>query len=931
MMRILSRTSAWLLFLFSTCWLGHSLLRHNCQVLEKEYFAPFIDLKFDDFEKLDFSIAVLCDSVEDLPKALKEVPLRTDWLCFTNYSGNKIEAGAFSQFSNLKSLYISGDADLLPGAFSGLTQLSTLWIESRTYNLTVYEGTFHGLNSLQELKISSVLLSNFNLSILSSLPFLDHLILEDNNITYLSEVTTSLGIFHNLQKLSVINNKITELRSEDCITTQYGESVRFVDFNISYLDLSKTRLNSVQNNSLCNFPHLEVLKAEHVGVGFAQILVSGIKTIKSLSLSYIAFGALEICKYTSFFKVKEINLSFSNIIRMYTYIGSCKHLQKLNLSFSALREVTVSQIHKFYNLLEMDLSNNHIEHFKVCANDSVLAMKLVYLNVSYNYLIGLQNGQFICLKDLKVLSLENNKINHIAYFAFDGLDQLQVLNLQYNNIFMTDYLTFSNLFSLKHLNLYENLIQDVDAQAFQYLSLLQDISLTCHEMLDLAPLTSMRWALRHISIKATTLLLLEDFLGDFSSLRTFEIDAPSIVLSCAKFSQAKELHLSDLQFLRCAGAEPGSFPNFTNIEKLYYTGSPEDYYDSTLGNMLKFLPSLQFLYLQDTDKMVKFGHLNVHEMFQGLSQLKVLYLKNSGIDHWDSKDITRDFHELEFLLVENQKIEEFRVTIFDSMPNLKYIYFLRTEFPCSCEFNELLSWLESGTSVSIINFRDQKCQLNQNTTNLISFLRSRCQTKWDLIMFLMAFHFTLLFMCMSLFYESIWWYLLYLIYTVKCWLNYRQQAKDQYDYDVFVSYNKHDQLWVFQELLPNLELNGPPRFKVCIHDRDFEIGKYIIDNIMDSIYKSRWTICIITRNFLQSNWCSLEMRMATYRLLEESKDSLILIFLDEISRNELQYYHRLTKLMNQKTYLDWPEDENGRQLFWARLRKALTESGRKLR
>ncbi|KAM9308469.1 uncharacterized protein PAF06_012677 [Gastrophryne carolinensis] len=923
-MRILS---AWLLFLVSTCRLGHSLLRRNCQVLEKKYYAPFINLKFYNlrgFEDLDFSIAVTCDSVEDLPKALREVPLETDWLCFTNYREGNIKVGAFSQFSNLKSLYISGDADLLPGAFSGLTRLSTLWIESLTFNTTLYEGSFHGLNSLQELKITHIPLSTFNISILSHLQLLDHLILEDNNITHLSEITTSLGMFQNLQKLSVIHNNIEELRNADCIATQYRESERFVDFNIRYLDLSGNILIHIQNNSLCNFPHLEQFKAEDTGFGFVDMIDSGIKTINTLSLSHNGYGSFEICNYSSFYQAKEIQLSFTNINRMYTYIGSCEHLQKLDLSFSELRQVTVSQIQKFYNLLEMDLSNNHIERFKVCVNESVPAMKLVYLNVSYNYLTNLQNGHFACLKDLQILSLENNKINHIAQSAFNGLDQLQVLNLQYNNLFVSDNIMFSNLFSLRHLNLYGNTIQDLDPQTFQHLVHLQNLSLTCHEMLDLHPLTYMQKSLRHISIKATTLLLKEDFLGDFSSLRTFEIDAPSVVLSCAKFSQAKELHLRDLQFLGCARAQSGSFPNFTNIEKLYYTGNPEDFSDSTLGTMLKYLPSLQYLYLQDTVKMVKHGHLYVHELFEGLSRLKVLHLKNSGIDSWDSKDITRDFHDLEFLFIEIQKIEEIKVTIFDSMPNLRYIYFLQTMFPCSCKFNELLSWLESGTHVSIVNFHQQQCLINQNATNLMSFLRSNCQTKLDLIMFLVTLLFTLLFLCVSLFYESIWWYLLYMVYTIKCWLN-RKQAMGQYDYDVFVSYNKHDQLWVFQELLPNLELNGPPFFKVCIHDRDFEIGRDILDNITECICKSRWTVCVISHNFLQSNWCSLEMRMAIYRLLDESKDSLILIFIEKITREELQYHHRLTKLMNKKTYLDWPEDEKGQQLFWARLRNALAK------
>ncbi|KAM9308465.1 uncharacterized protein PAF06_012673 [Gastrophryne carolinensis] len=921
--------SATFLFLVSTCWFCHSLLQSNCGILEKKYYAPFIDLKFDDckgFEDLDFSIAVTCDSVEDLHRALKEVPLETDWLCFTNYRGVKIEAGVFSQFSNLKSLYISGDADLLSGAFSGLAQLSTLWIESLKHNTTFHEDTFYGLISLQELKISHISLSTFSLSILSHLHLLDHLILEDNNITYLSEVTTSLGIFQNLQKLSVIYNEIHVLRSEDCFTTQNKESIRFVDFNISYLDLSGNFLETIQNNSLCNFQHLKGFKAETNEENFLE---SGIKTIHFLWLSQRAYLPFQVCKYASKFQTEEMCLSFGNIMQIDTFSGSCESLKKLNTSENKIH-VHLKEFYKFYNLLELDLSRNQLEFLEICYNKSVPTIKLVYLSVSHNYLTSLQKGQFICLKHLQSLSLQNNRINLISDSAFDGLDQLQVLNLQYNSIIMIDYATLSNLFLLKNLNLYDNMIQFFHPLALKNLTLLQNLSLSYEDMIQLFSIIIIPESVRHFSVKADILQLLNEFGGDFPLLESLEIDSQEIIISCTKFSQAKELHLKNIGSLRCQIPEQHPFLNSTKVEKLYYTGNREVFSDSTLRDALKYMPLLNFLYLQDTNNMVKYGHLNVYGMFKGLSYLKVLHLRNSGIEHWDSKDITRDFNELQFLFIENQGIEELQVTLFDLMPNLKYIYFLQTMFPCSCKFNELLSWLESGTRVSIINFHQQKCLINQNATNLISFLRSRCQTRLDLMIFLVTFHFTLLFLCISLFYESIWWYLLYLIYTLKCWLNHREQGMGQYDYDVFVSYNSHDEPWVLQELLPNLEQNGPPFFKVCIHNRDFEIGRDIVDNIMDSIYQSRWTVCIITPNYLQSNWCSLEMRMATYRLLAESKDSLLLIFLDKISREELQHYHRLTKLVDKKTYLDWPEDENAQQLFWARLRKVIAKSGRKL-
>ncbi|KAM5171914.1 toll-like receptor 13 [Mantella aurantiaca] len=559
-------------------------------------------------------------------------------------------------------------------------------------------------------------------------------------------------------------------------------------------------------------------------------------------------------------------------------------------------------------------------------------MKLVYLNVSYNYLTNLEKGQFSCLKKLQILSLENNKINHIEDFAFDGLPKLEVLNLQNNNLFSITEFTFGNLFSLRRLNLYENKIDTFCEKAFQDLGNLIELQFSYDEWKDIYFWETILSSLTHLSANSPDVITEEFFYYNFPQLQVLEIDAPLPNLKCidSQFSKVKELHFRNiLSFNFHCGEKPWNpLLNFTNLEKLYYFANLQDYSDLTLANALKNAP-LKFLYLQDTEKLIQYGRINVYEMFQGLSQLRVLHLRNSGIENLDSKDIFRDSDKLEILIIENQNIQEINETVFSWMPNLKYIHLLQTTFSCSCKFSGLLSWLESGTKVSI-NFPNQECQINQKSFNLVSFIHSNCHTDLDLIMFVVTFAFTVLFLCTSLFYESIWWYILYLIYTVKCLLNHRHQDGHIYEYDVFISYNTHNELWVTEKLLPNLEQNGPPFFRVCIHNRDFEVGRDIVENIMDSIYNSRWTVCVITRSYLQSNWCSLEMRMAMYRLLVESKDSLILVFLDRISKEELQHYHRLTKLLDKKTYLDWPSDESGQQLFWARLRKVIAKSGRRI-
>ncbi|CAL8263779.1 unnamed protein product [Arctogadus glacialis] len=106
-----------------------------------------------------------------------------------------------------------------------------------------------------------------------------------------------------------------------------------------------------------------------------------------------------------------------------------------------------------------------------------------------------------------------------------------------------------------------------------------------------------------------------------------------------------------------------------------------------------------------------------------------------------------------------------------------------------------------------------------------------------------------------------------------------------------------------------------------------------VDNIVSAVYGSRKTLCVVSRNFLQSEWCSLEIQLASYRLFDEHRDVLLLVFLEHISERELSSYHRMRKVMLRKTYLQWPGSECtdpalAQLLFWKQLRRALRTGSR---
>lgn len=144
----------------------------------------------------------------------------------------------------------------------------------------------------------------------------------------------------------------------------------------------------------------------------------------------------------------------------------------------------------------------------------------------------------------------------------------------------------------------------------------------------------------------------------------------------------------------------------------------------------------------------------------------------------------------------------------------------------------------------------------------------------------------------------------------------------QYEFDAFVSFSESDSDWVIGTLCQVLE--SQHNLRLCVHYRDWMIGRDIVTNIIDSIEKSRKTLMIVSNAFAASQWCHFEMTMAQTKLFEDDRDNLILVLLEEIA--DCNMNPRLQLQMQRKTYVEWTENPVGQQLFWEKLREAISSS-----
>lgn len=129
-------------------------------------------------------------------------------------------------------------------------------------------------------------------------------------------------------------------------------------------------------------------------------------------------------------------------------------------------------------------------------------------------------------------------------------------------------------------------------------------------------------------------------------------------------------------------------------------------------------------------------------------------------------------------------------------------------------------------------------------------------------------------------------------------------------FDVFISYSREDWDWVKNTLLPNLSCEG---YRVCVDFKDFVPGTEISENILNSIYKSKKTIVVLSKYFLNSVWGQFELQQAHYKAMTQRKDTLIILKLDSCNVPR--------KLMG-KIFLDWTSSTD-KSFFWKRLFRSI--------
>ncbi|XP_076847353.1 toll-like receptor 21 [Brachyhypopomus gauderio] len=890
---------------------------------------------------------------------LDDVPPSATNISIHQHNLSDISPRSFSHLPKLKFLRLDFNniRKINKDAFFNLTCLQTLNLSTNAIsNLSHY--SFSGLKNLTSLLLANNQLKSFSLDLFSSLTNLKILDLRRNqlfnfsavvhSITHLSALITldlSFNNLHSLDHSSSLPPSLASLYLGNNKLSTLGCRRDFLS-SVKVLDVSYNKLLSSMAFYHLNLNSLKYLRLRSTNVSIITLLKDNYTNVPPQHIDFSGLGANDphflssLCKQLSHYPKIHINKMIlqNNGIRTLNknILSNCPHISGvLDLSSNALKNINCLEFLKAQNqVTSLKIEHNHITRLLSCNRRTNLYLpNLRELSYRYNRILDISAFAFIYAPKITILKLNINIIAYLDKKALRGLRDLVTLRLD-NNLLSDLYAeSFEDLHSLKTLNLRNNRISVIFNNTFLSLSKLTILDLGGNKITQLMPqaLNGLD-SLSNLYLDRNHLKYIDgQQLGRLhGTLQVLDLCCNSICYY-SKQPYSPFVNLIKLIDLKLDGQLPygisilpsAFFHGLTSLKSLYLSNNHLSYFNADIFDDLK---SLTHLSLADSGAGVTQLKPGI---FKNLRKLETLHIENMGVESF-SKEVFGNLTALKMLYLNRNAMQTMDIKLLENLTNLQYLDLRNSPLSCSCLNSELQNWTKNNQKVQLVYLYNLSCQDRQGS-NFYNFETNVCYLDLGVYLFASTYLVTIVLILIPLLHVKLYWKFKYGYYVFRSWFGEQwrrlREEEEKCMYDAFISYNSADEKWVMDKLLPNLESNGSS-FKLCLHHRDFEPGRNIVDNIVSAVYNSRKTVCVISQSFLRSEWCSLEIQMASYRLFHEMQDVLLLVFLDSIHERQLSMYHRMRKVMLSKTYLQWPQPDctdpiKAQELFWKQLKRAI--------
>nr|WBP49908.1 Toll-like receptor protein [Mimachlamys nobilis] len=396
----------------------------------------------------------------------------------------------------------------------------------------------------------------------------------------------------------------------------------------------------------------------------------------------------------------------------------------------------------------------------------------------------------------------------------------------------------------------------------------------------------------------------------------------------------------------------------SNLQHVKYIDGSNNYCNFISDDFFNECPNLETLLIHDNllgDVLRKDKNGNI---FRHLTHLKVLDLSWNRIQTVP-KLLLKNQNELQILNISNNQLDTFDL-LFGHMKGLEYLNLSHNQLQklsgdnlrqidrltnltvnlfgnklqCSCETLDFLKWLSDNKAL-FDHFINYECRFQNDTSmtfadfdKMLIDLKKSCYNYTGLIAGLTSSLVLIIAFIVSGIVYRYRWKLRYLYYVTKTryrgytGLEINNDTRHDYPYDAFISYCEQDGRFVRGDLLDNLETRSG--LTLCLHQRDFIPGQDIAENITKAIHQSWKTVVVLSKNYLRSYWCMYEFNMARMESIYSRGDKpvLLLVFYDDVAPKELPL--TLMDLIERKSYIEYPKDEQGNIVFWDKLAESVS-------
>lgn len=449
-----------------------------------------------------------------------------------------IRDNSFDNGENVGQLTISGnDIQILyPYIFRNLPNLQHLALQNNNIS-HISAASFSTLNQLVELRLSDNMIRFLSPNVFSQLVNLEYLFLNGNKLTTLHVLV--LRRLKNLEYLDLSRNNFKT----------FSDSVFDGAVNLQELLINENQIWYIRSRWFEKLSRLRRLEIRANVI--TRIDPSSFKTLTSLEDLYLSANIINTISNEAFrnlSKLQNLDLGTNDINKLEPEcFAGLDSLDSLDLSLNRLSFINNKTFTATPLLLSLDLSKNSISDIEEAALHPLAGLQK--LDLSYNKLKNVESKTFTGLLELKEVNLEHNIIAEVKNDAFivaplNQLSKITWLSLQYNRIKSLNAYSLFGLPHLKFLNLGHNKLKSIHKKSFYTLSSLQNLMLNDNRLSTLEDglFTNLK-LLYSLSLKNNKLSVISD--NTFVGLKHLD-DLSLISNGIETISKNAFRHLSDM-------------------------------------------------------------------------------------------------------------------------------------------------------------------------------------------------------------------------------------------------------------------------------------------------------------------------------------------------------------------------------------------------